>query len=42
MRKNKGYDEVGTFMEKLYNKLCETFPNLNIISEFPRLVKPNA
>lgn len=36
MRKNKGYDEVGTFfMEKLlYNKLCETFPNLNIISQF--------
>src|SRR5690554_576967 len=36
MRKNKGYDEVGTFfMEKLLNnKLCETFPNLNIISQF--------
>ncbi len=36
IRQNKGYDEVGSYiMEKLlYNKLCNEFPELSIISQY--------
>lgn len=43
IRKNKGYDEVGSFImeQLLFNKLNDSFPNLNLISQYsPYWLRP--